>query len=57
MIDLYVKIGNINSYYELVLGAMIYYGNNDIRIVKIDADRWYEIDDENDLAIAETAKL
>lgn len=57
MVDLYVKIGNINSYYELVLGAMIYYGNNDIRIVKIDADRWYEIDDENDLAIAEAAKL
>lgn len=57
MIDLYVKIGNINSYYELVLGAMVYYGNNDIRIINIDSNRWYEIDDMKDLEIAEAATI
>ena len=52
MLKLYVETGNLNNYYELVLGALIYYGDDDIRIVAVDENDWFEIDDENDLMIA-----
>ncbi len=52
MLELYVETGNLNNYYELVLGALIYYGDDDIRIVVVDEDDWFEIDDEKDLLIA-----
>jgi choline kinase len=52
MLGLYVETGNLNNYYELVLGALIYYGDDDIRIVTVDEDDWFEIDDERDLMIA-----
>ncbi len=51
----YVETQGVNSYYELVIGALIYYRNNDIRAVPIPASRWYEVDDEHDLAIAQGA--
>ena len=43
----------VNSYYELVLGGLIYWGNADIRAVEISADEWCEIDDMEDLKRAE----
>ncbi len=52
MLQLYVETGNLNNYYELVLGALIYYGDDDIRIVVVDENDWFEIDDEKDLLIA-----
>ena len=52
MLELYVETGNLNNYYELVLGALIYYGDDDIRIVVVDENDWFEIDDERDLLIA-----
>jgi choline kinase len=48
-IENYVKTQSVNSYYELVLGALIYYGNSDIRAVYIDESEWCEIDDVKDL--------
>lgn len=56
-IDLYVRTGSLDSYYELVLGSLIYFGNDQIVIKNIDASRWYEIDDASDLAIAEASVL
>ncbi|MEA5013895.1 MAG: phosphocholine cytidylyltransferase family protein [Candidatus Limiplasma sp.] len=54
-LETYVKTQGVNSYYELVIGALIYYGNNDIRALSIPASRWYEVDDQQDLALAEKA--
>lgn len=52
-VELYVKTQSVNSYYELVLGSLIYYGNQDIEVITIDENEWAEVDDVNDLAIAE----
>ncbi len=52
MLKLYVEIGNLNNYYELVLGALIYFGDDDIRTVVVDENDWFEIDDEKDFLIA-----
>lgn len=48
-VELYINTQSVNSYYELVLGSLIYYGNSDIRIVNISSDSWAEIDDVQDL--------
>lgn len=52
-IETYVKYESVNSYYELVLGSLIYYGNSDIRVVEISEDCWAEVDDIDDLRRAE----
>ncbi len=51
-LSLYIRNGNLNNYYELVLGSLIYYGDDNIKIVPVDAEEWFEVDDENDLMIA-----
>lgn len=56
-IETYVRTQGVNSYYELVIGGLIYYGNSDIRAVRIPADRWYEVDDMDDLRKAEAGGL
>jgi choline kinase len=48
-IDLYVRTQSDQSYYELVLGSLIYFGNDDIRLIQIDSAKWCEIDDPEDL--------
>ena len=53
MAEAYVKTQGVNSYYELVLGSLIYFGNHDIRVVSIAASEWAEIDTLDDLKIAE----
>lgn len=53
----YIETQGVNSYYELVIGGLIYYGNNDVRVLRIGADRWREIDDMDDLRLAEEAEL
>lgn len=53
VIDIYVRTQNTNSYYELVLGALIYWGNDIIKAVIVDASEWCEIDDLEDLKRAE----
>ena len=52
-VELYIKTESINSYYELVLGSLIYYGNSNIKVVPIDATEWCEIDDMEDLKRAQ----
>lgn len=52
-VDCYVATQTVNSYYELVLGALIYFKNSDVRAVLADADEWCEIDDMEDLKRAE----
>ena len=48
-IELYVKTQSVNSYYELVLGSLIYFKNSDISAIYCDPDEWCEIDDIIDL--------
>lgn len=56
-LEVYVKTGNLQSYYELVIGALIYYKNDRIKANIIDESRWYEIDDMQDYEKAEKSKL
>lgn len=52
-VETYVQTQSKNSYYELVLGGMIYWGNSDVRAVCIAETEWCEIDDMDDLEHAE----
>jgi choline kinase len=52
LLSWYIKNGSLNNYYEFVLGALLYYGEDDIRIIPVDEKEWFEIDDEKDLEIA-----
>lgn len=52
-LDLYVKTQGTSSYYELVLGALIYIRNPKIHATIVDGLKWFEIDDEADLKRAE----
>lgn len=56
-LETYVNTGNLQSYYELVLGSLIYYRNDDIKVNIIDENRWYEIDDMKDYERANSAEL
>lgn len=51
--DTYVHAQGVNSYYELVLGGLIYWGNSNIRAIKVSATEWCEIDTLEDLKVAE----
>jgi choline kinase len=48
-IDNYIKSQNANSYYELVLGSLIYYNNDNIKVINEPENLWYEIDNIEDL--------
>jgi histidinol-phosphate/aromatic aminotransferase/cobyric acid decarboxylase-like protein/choline kinase len=52
-LDLYVRTQGTSSYYELVLGALIYFQKPEIRATIVDGIKWFEIDDEADLHRAE----
>lgn len=56
-LDTYIRTGNLQSYYELVLGSLIYYGNDNIQITIVDAKRWYEIDDLEDYKRAGSLRM
>lgn len=51
-IDLFIKTQGVNSYYELILGSLIYYGNSDISAICINESKWCEIDNIEDLELA-----
>ena len=38
-----------NNYYEVALGGLIYYRMSDIRVVEVSEDKWFEIDNVEDL--------
>lgn len=48
-IDTYIATQGANSYYELVLGSLVYFGNNNIKAINVDEDDWSEIDNLEDL--------
>lgn len=52
-VEQYIRTQTTNSYYEMVLGSLIYFGNDDIRILSINESEWCEIDDTKDLERAE----
>ncbi len=52
-LELYLKNMGTNAYYETVLGALLYWGYPDLRLVDVNGCRWYEIDDRIDLQRAE----
>jgi choline kinase len=52
IMDYYIKNYSKNSYYELVLGALIYFSNDNFKAIVIDESNWKEIDDEKDFEIA-----
>lgn len=49
LIEWYVTNMGENSYYEKVLGSLMFLREKDIRVVKVPEDMWCEIDDEIDL--------
>ena len=53
LIDWYVQYMGKNSYYEKVLGALMYLRECDIRIAEVPASMWCEIDDAEDLRRAQ----
>lgn len=48
-LDLYVRVHGSHSYYELVLGELIYLGEPRCDAVIVEGDKWCEIDDQEDL--------
>ncbi len=52
-LDLYVKTHDVDSYYELILGVLIYLNTPNIYGHVVDREKWYEVDTENDLTMAE----
>jgi histidinol-phosphate/aromatic aminotransferase/cobyric acid decarboxylase-like protein/CTP:phosphocholine cytidylyltransferase-like protein len=51
MLDYYTAI-NENAFYEIVLGVIIYLQQEAIHAEVLDGERWTEIDDPNDIAVA-----
>jgi len=53
LVQYYTSAHSTNSYYEVVLGIVIYLRSAEIRVLDVSERRWAEIDDNNDLAKAE----
>lgn len=49
MLSAYVETQRVDSYYELVLGTLIYWKNQSIKAVYVESFEWCEIDDMEDL--------
>ena len=49
LIKWYVENMGESSYYEKVLGSLLYYRECDVRIVEVPEEMWCEIDDADDL--------
>jgi histidinol-phosphate/aromatic aminotransferase/cobyric acid decarboxylase-like protein/choline kinase len=52
MLDYYTAVINDNDYYEMVLGMIIYLQQEAIHAEVLQGERWAEIDDPNDIAVA-----
>lgn len=53
LVRYYTSAHSTNSYYEVVLGVIVYLRGAEIHILDVTGRRWMEIDDPNDLAKAE----
>lgn len=56
-LEIYCKAMGTNEYYEQVLKIITFMDEPQIKAVKLDGEKWYEIDDVQDLDIAETIFL
>jgi histidinol-phosphate/aromatic aminotransferase/cobyric acid decarboxylase-like protein/choline kinase len=52
-VQYYTHAHSVNSFYEIVLGIIIYLRSAEVHIMDVTGRRWMEIDDPNDLAKAE----
>ncbi len=52
-LEAHIKSGDIDEYYEVILHAMAYRRKHNLRAVRCDDYKWYEIDDDNDRIAAE----
>jgi len=53
LLNYYSEVIDDNCYYELVLGILIYMQKEDIYSLTVDNKDWIEVDDTNDIRIAE----
>lgn len=53
-LEAYIRVMGNNEYYEQVLRVLTFIDNSDIVALPVTGKRWYEIDDIQDLRIAET---
>ena len=53
-LEAYTKALGLNEYYEQVLKVIANFKESDIKVKKLDDEKWYEIDDIQDLNIAES---
>ena len=53
LLNYYSEVIDDNCYYELVLGILIYMQKEDIYSLLVDNKDWIEVDDTNDIRIAE----
>ena len=53
LLNYYSEVIDDNCYYELVLGILIYMQKEDIYSLSVDNKDWIEVDDTNDIRIAE----
>lgn len=53
-LEAYFKAMGVNEYYESVIRLISMLENNEIKAKRLEGQRWYEIDDIQDLDIAET---
>lgn len=51
-LELYIKTHGVKSYYEIILGILIYLHTPNIYGYVVDRKKWYEVDTENDLEMA-----
>ncbi len=56
-LEIYCKAMGTNEYYEQVLKVITFMEDPQIKAVKLTGEKWYEIDDVQDLDIAETIFL
>ncbi len=52
-LDAYIKAVGNNEYYENVLRILSFLNNKELKALQITTEKWYEIDDKQDLDIAE----
>lgn len=53
-LEAYCKVMGKNSYYEQVLKVLLSLEKNNLRVLKLNKEKWYEVDDLQDFDIAET---
>ncbi len=55
LLSFYAQVYNDNCYYELILGILVYMRHEQIFACDVNGLKWCEIDDANDLRLAEIA--